>query len=142
MDINNFKLKDYKVVDSILRLNREFKNDDLEDEIDVDVAMEAHATSSRENLLSVNLKIDIFNECEKNNYPFELKFKIVGFFEVLNESLDFENENFEKKYIEIGIKELFPYVRSFVSSITSSAGIPPLLLPPFDIKAITAKKKE
>ncbi len=42
----------------------------------------------------------------------------------------------EKIHIET-FKELFPYVRSVISSVTVNAGLPPVILPPVDIESET-----
>lgn len=66
---------------------------------------------------------------EDNPFPIDLKVRMTGTFNLRN--IDKEQiENFLKIQ---GVQILFPYVRTMVSNITSSAMMPPIILPVVDV---------
>ncbi len=82
-----------------------------------------------ENNIEVKLMTTIFKEAEKNNYPFEMKVVLTGYFTVENNE---KNINFEPNAIAI----LFPYIRAIVSTYTASANVPPLILPAINVNKL------
>lgn len=78
--------------------------------------------------MNVALSCDIFNDAEKNNYPFEMSVSLTGFFSTEGE----KTEMFAKNAIAI----LFPYVRAIVSTYTASANVPPLILPAINVNKL------
>lgn len=78
------------------------------------------------NDLLVMLTVGVFNEAEKNDYPFEMKVTVVGYFKLTTD------ENVEK-YKANAVAVLFPYVRSIISTYTAAANINPLILPTVNI---------
>lgn len=75
----------------------------------------------------VTLIVNIFENAEKNNYPFEMILKISGFFINNDDSI-----NLDANAIAI----LYPYVRSIVSVFTSSVNVPQLILPVINVNAL------
>lgn len=78
------------------------------------------------NQMEINLITNIFEDSEKNNYPFEMKVNLSGYFEAT------EPEKFKANAIAI----LYPYIRAIVSTYTASANIQPLILPPINVNAL------
>lgn len=88
------------------------------------------ALDSEKNNAVVSLTCTVFPDPKINGFPFTITLEMVGMFsyvphisEDLRDSLLSEN----------ALAMMFPYVRSAISTITASAGIPPLLLPPINI---------
>lgn len=74
------------------------------------------------NFAEISLEIDISSE----NKNIELNIKIKGAFK----SVDEMNDESFTKMCEINAPAiLFPYIRAFISSCTSLAGIPPINIP-------------
>lgn len=75
----------------------------------------------------VRLTCNVFEEAEKNNYPFSCQVIISGGFFIFDE----ENKDKLLKYNAVAV--LLPYVRSLVSQITVLAEMPSLHLPIFNV---------
>lgn len=91
-----------------------------------------------ENKYSYNVKYSPNNTCigeftvevndKANKDKFHIKAVVLGIFNY--------NPEVKKEIIHIEtFKELFPYVRTMISSLTVNAGIPPVILPTFDIES-------
>lgn len=80
------------------------------------------------NKMNVTLFCNIFENAEKNNYPFEMSISITGFFSTEGE----KTESFVKNAIAI----LFPYIRAIVSTYTASANVSPLILPAINVNKL------
>ena len=93
-----------------------------------------------ENNFILHLEIIIFPEAEKNDYPFTMRVKIAGLFEVDSKvDEDTQKDLIEKNSIAI----LFPYLRALVSVYSSNANIGNLILPPINVvKYLEKKRKE
>lgn len=81
--------------------------------------------------LTCSLFDENFND---GNAPFYLKTTIVGYFECENVDI----EAFEFNALAI----LLPYLRAFITSFTSQAGIPPVILPPINVYNYFKKKSD
>ncbi|MBQ7541115.1 MAG: protein-export chaperone SecB [Clostridia bacterium] len=67
-------------------------------------------------------------EDKENPDKFGIKLVLIGFFE-------FE-EGVEKERVHVhSFKELFPYARAIVTTVTANSGIAPMILPPIDIES-------
>ncbi len=98
-----------------------------------------------ENKYSYNVKYSPNNTCigeftvevnDKNNKDkFHIRAVILGIFSYKSDVKK------EKIHVET-FKEIFPYARAIVSSLTVNAGIPPVILPSFDIEAQSIYKFE
>lgn len=91
-----------------------------------------------ENKYSYNVKYSPNNTCigeftvevndKANKDKFHIKAVVLGIFTY--------NPEAKKEIIHVETyKELFPYVRTMISSLTVNAGIPPVILPNFDIES-------
>lgn len=98
-----------------------------------------------ENKYSYNVKYSPNNTCiceftvevndKANKDKFHIKAVVHGIFTYNPES--------KKEIIHVETyKELFPYVRAMISSLTVNAGIPPVILPNFDIESQSIYKFE
>ena len=81
------------------------------------------------NSMDVTLITNVFEDAEKNNYPFEMKIKITGKFLT-------KDENNLHKFRKNAIAILYPYVRAIVSTYTASANIAPLILPAINVNKL------
>lgn len=104
--------RDYEV-DEDAKINLKFKaiNNIQEESATVELETELELTSDNKTALRLNCNF-------------------VGFF-----SIDKDNENMEMEdYIKNNAPALiFPYIREHISSVTTKAGIRPVLLPPINI---------
>lgn len=115
------KFKNY-IVDSIkFQNNPEFNKKEVQ--VQFEPSVDFNIT---DNNMLVYLKLDVFKDAYSNNYPFELSVKVVGLFEMTSQEC-------LEKYKANAVAILFPYVRSIISTCTSSANIPALILPTVNI---------
>lgn len=91
-----------------------------------------------ENKYSYNVKYSTNNTCigeftvevndKADKDKFHIKAVVLGIFTY--------NPECKKEIIHVETyKELFPYVRTMISSLTVNAGIPPVIIPNFDIES-------
>lgn len=75
---------------------------------------------------NVGLDFTIGNEADEMT-PFSIEVSMIGHFELNSEELseELKNDLLNKNAVAI----LFPFLRSIIASITTSANIPPLILP-------------
>lgn len=71
----------------------------------------------------IRLGCSVFDNPEKNNYPFACKVQVSGIFEIL----DIDNKDALLRYNAVAI--LLPYVRTLISQITAMAEVPTLHIP-------------
>lgn len=70
--------------------------------------------------------LEVFDK--KDPEKFGIKIVIVGIFEF--------KDGLEKEKVHVlTFKELFPYARALVTTVTSNAGIPPIIVPGIDIES-------
>lgn len=70
--------------------------------------------------------VEVNDKADKNK--FHIKAVVLGIFTY--------NPEAKKEIIHVETyKELFPYVRTMISSLTVNAGIPPVIIPNFDIES-------
>ncbi len=106
-----------------------------EEKISINFNIEKEVIKNNDNM-EVKLTTYIFKEAEANNYPFEMKITITGYFTIINNE---SNVNLEPNAIAI----LYPYIRSIVSTYTANANIMPLILPAINVnKLIDEQKKD
>ena len=110
------------VVDSVeFRNNPDFEGEEIA--LDFKPSVEFNIDG---NDLLVFLTVHVFDDAEKNDYPFEMSVSVVGYFKLITD------ENIEK-YKANAVAVLFPYVRSIISTYTAAANINPLILPTVNI---------
>ncbi|MCR5150733.1 MAG: protein-export chaperone SecB [Clostridiales bacterium] len=61
---------------------------------------------------------------------------------VLEGIFSFDTSQPKEKIHVQSFKELFPFARAFVSTVSTAAGIPPIIIPPFDIEGQSIYKVE
>lgn len=133
MDKFKSKLIFKKYIVDEINFNYNEKFTDKSVKIDFDIDKEITYVSEKE--MQVRLIVYLFKNTEKG-YPFKMKVAIRGFFEIENND---ENINFEPNAISI----LYPYIRSIVSTYTSSANVMPLILPVINVnKMLQDKERE
>ena len=109
------------------------KNNNLESEqesfdINPEISRDIRFINENQTVGQTRLIFSITNSMEKT-FPVDLKIVLVGTFILEKISLD-DRENF-LKYQAVQI--LFPYLRTMLSNITSSAFMSPILLPVIDV---------
>ncbi len=78
------------------------------------------------NVCKGEFKLEVFDK--KNPEKFSIEITVVGVFEF--------KEGLAKEKIHVmTFKELFPYARALVTTVTSNAGIPPIIVPAIDIES-------
>lgn len=126
------RFHNYIVKEVLYHMNEEFNGDsniELDFSFDNDIKVEDNGRR-----MEVELTAHIFKEAYKNNYPFEMKVSLKGFFEI--DSLQTDVRVFESNALAI----LFPYIRALVSTYTANANLAPVILPAMNINAFLKKK--
>lgn len=89
-----------------------------------------------ENSMIIELSAVVFPNAIKNDFPFEMKVGMKGYFSIDSSELQGKIELFESNAIAI----MFPYLRSLISTFTANANIAPVLLPAMNINEYLRKK--
>ena len=134
---SSLKFNNY-IVDTIeFNTNFEFSGKDKDKDIDFDIDSDCYF---EENNFVIALDLTIFPESKERDYPFTMRVKIVGLFEVDPQI----NEETKKDFAERNsIAILFPYVRALVSVYSLNANIGNLILPPINVvKYLENKRKQ
>lgn len=107
--------------------NESFDNSAVK--IDFKVSRDIEYLEDEDNTFYVTLNANVFEDAEKNNYPFTINLSLTGIFELNDE--DVHNK---ESFAEINsVAILFPYLRSIISTYTANANISPLILPPINV---------
>lgn len=130
---STLKFKNYIVEKIEFNANFNYSGDEKEIDFDLDSKY-----AIENNNFVLHLEIIIFPDAEKNDYPFTMKVKIIGLFEVDSEEdektkLDFAEKN--------SIAILFPYLRALTSVYSSNANVGTLILPPINVVKYLSDKK-
>ena len=73
-------------------------------------------------------EFNITVEDKENPDKFGINLVLIGIFEF--------DEGLEKERVHVqSFKELFPYARAIVTTVTANSGIAPMILPPIDIES-------
>lgn len=123
------------IVDTIeFNTNFDFSGKDK----DIDFDINSDCTFEDDNFI-LSLELTVFPNAEKNDYPFTMRAKIIGLFEVEHGIQETTKKDFAERN---SIAILFPYLRALVSVYTSNANIGNLILPPINVvKYLEDKKK-
>ena len=132
--ISSLKFKDYIVEEISYKANSIFEND----KVTLDFSINSDVEQIDETKFAVSLGINVFEDYQEKNYPFNMIVKITGFFEVNNVSEEVKLAFIEKNSVTI----LFPYLRALITTYTSTANIQPLILPPMNISKYIEQKYE
>jgi len=128
----NFKFLDFRLLDTVFHVNREFKPSEGENiEIATDFNL-GHKTTDKE--VQVFLKVT----SDGKKAPFSFIVEGAGFFE-------FEEVQAEEDVARVASINcaaiIFPYIRETIADLTRRAGFPPLHLAPVNfVEAFKAKK--
>jgi preprotein translocase subunit SecB len=95
---------------------------------ELDIGLKVTSAFSDEDLKSYIIKLDL--ELKSKDRNFELDCKAIGFFET-NDDID---DDFKiSSFVKISSPAImFPFLRSYINTITTNSGIPPLILPSFN----------
>lgn len=117
-----FRFLDFKVIKSIYQIDaQKFKQGG---KLDVNFKFPSELDQTKERLISFPMEVLIENE-EKS---LRIQVGIIGIFE---SDVDITKE---KSFIEVSAPAIiFPYIRAYVSNLTSMSGIQPILLPTFNM---------
>jgi len=121
---SSLEFRKYIVNEVVYKSNSNFKNS-ANISIDLNIIPKIQINN---NEMIINLVTNIFEKSEENNYPFEMKIDISGYFYTENEN----PERFQANAIAI----LYPYIRAIVSTYTAAANTQPLILPAINVNAM------
>ena len=117
-------LEEIKIVDSVFKRSED-NVDDLSLGLDIDRSIEKMS----ENKYKISLVVRICDDDNKLN----VYVKCIGIFTI---------ERYEQSLIERNaLAIMFPYVRSYISTITTQPGMSPIVLPAINIVALLNSKK-
>lgn len=130
---SNLIFKGYTVDEVYFKINENFDNSKtVKIDFDIDDNIEFDNESSQ---MSVELKLEVFKEMKKNNYPFSINVTLTGFFKTNGDNIEVFRPN--------AIAILYPYLRSIVSTYTANSNVSTLILPPINVvKYIESKKNK
>lgn len=86
---------------------------------------------------SVTLITEI-NNTEENPFPLTIKVNMTGVFDMSNLPKEQHDSFLKINAVQI----MFPYIRNMISSVTTSALLPPIILPIIDVKKLFPEKEE
>ncbi len=121
---NSIKLIDFKVNNVQYSVKNIF-NEDI-NELNVNVGFSVGFNEYIKNQYSVEFEVEIGNISKE----FTLFCKSIAIFETQNEI----DENFKQSnFVHLNSPAIaFPFIRSFINTITSNSGIKPVILPSFN----------
>jgi preprotein translocase subunit SecB len=107
--------------------------------VNLDLKISKNSTYIDNKRVRMNLNVKLFSNVVDNNYPFTLAFVISGLFQYreINIEVDNNRELIEKMMIDI----LYPYIRTIVTSILTTANMPPLFLPTINVNQLIKNNK-
>ena len=117
-----FRFLDFKVVKSIYQIDtQKFKQGG---KLEVNFKFPTELDFTQKNLISFPMEVLIENE----DKSLRIQVGIIGIFE---SDVDITKE---KSFVEISAPAIiFPYIRAYVSNLTSMSGIQPILLPTYNM---------
>ncbi len=130
-----FIFNNYIIEDVTFKMNSDFEGSgsiDLDFDLDSDFYL-----NSDKNEAIVDLTCIVFPDYKEKNLPFHLSVKIIGNF-TIKES--FSSEEVANLCRINATALLFPYLRAFISNLTSLAGIPNLILPTINVRKLLYEK--
>lgn len=125
------KIEKYEVNEVHFIKNPNFKPTEEKVMLDLNIKKKTRFETKK---MEVSLDTMIFENCEKNNYPFEMKISITGYFYA-------EGENpkvLEKNAIAI----MYPFIRSLVSTYTANSNTATLILPIINVNKMIEDQEE
>ena len=130
---SNLIFKGYVVDEVFFKINEEFDDSNpVKIDFDIDDSTEFDNEMSQ---MSVELKLEVFKEMKKNNYPFSINVTLTGLFKTNGDNIEVFRPN--------AIAILYPYLRSIVSTYTANSNVSTLILPPINVvKYIESKRNK
>lgn len=127
MDKNNFSkfyFNDYQINTMSFNINPDFKGKDVQ----LDFNIEANiAVDENKNRANISLKLVLWDNPEKNNYPFKAEIDILGSFSAEEEM---EKEEFYNMCRYSGTATLFPFLRGALADVTKASNFGPSIILP------------
>jgi len=121
---SNFYFENYLIDKINLKVNEEFNNKgEINLDFDIDSQTEINMVEKTSQKI---LTVTIWDNAQKNNYPFSLEISIIGFFSA-DDKIDEEEFKTLCKYNSASI--LFPFLRSAIADITRVSNVKPLTFP-------------
>jgi len=115
------------------KLNKDFQLPKKGVPVEIDIKTKNSFSPDKKTLIST-LSITLFSTTK--NRPFSMKVTVEGTFTG-------EDPEELKRFSKVNAPaHLFPFVREIIGNTTMKANFPPLLLPPFNISAMVALKKQ
>ncbi len=129
---SNLIFTGYIVDEVVFKINGAFDNPkSVKIDFDIDDNIQFNNETSQ---MSVELKLEVFKEMKKNNYPFSINVVLRGFFKTSGENVEVYRPN--------AIAILYPYLRSIVSTYTANSNVSTLILPPINVVKYLETKRE
>ena len=126
--VSKLRFNSYLVKDINFVLNENYESyEDLE--LDLQFNHEIQLDYEGKKAIII-LECTVFENYIENNFPFKLEVGLVGFFEF---DTDLSEKETEVILETNGTAILFPYLRTLISTITTNACIPPLIIPTMNI---------
>lgn len=125
------KFEKYMVNEIYFKYNKNYK--ETENGIPIKLDINPEVKTSKNNM-NVTLICNIFENAEKNNYPFEMNISLTGVFSTIGEKVEI--------FVKNAIAILFPYVRAIVSTYTANANVAPLILPAINVNKLIEEQNE
>lgn len=119
--MNSIKMKAYKV--SELNFVNKLENGT---QVTFGNKISYNVKYSKSNVCVGELTAEMFDKGNAENFGVKL---------IMNAIFEYDTELAKEKIHVLTFKELFPFARSVIASVSVNAGIPPIILPEFDIEA-------
>ncbi|MDH8003245.1 MULTISPECIES: protein-export chaperone SecB [Bacillus cereus group] len=127
-------INDIRIESSEFQLNPQFQQEQgSEIQIDTEYTVEfgIHSEDKRAAMVRLGCKI---NEDMFESSPFRLSVAFIGFFGTHEDAIE--------DYLLNATSILFPYLRTYVSTMTSAAGIQTVILPPVNVISLIAEAQK
>lgn len=126
----NMKLINQTMINCNYNINTSFKSDkDVVKKLDINIETEI-AKDPQNNQMGITTTLSLFKGENAAAYPFQLSLSFLSLYEISEETL---KEECDEELVKITFDNLYPYLRTCVSSVTSLGGFSPLTLPKINI---------
>ena len=134
MSKSSLTFRDYIVEKVSFEINLKYSGR----EVEIDMELDSSNEVDKDNFATI-LDLDLFPEAVKNDYPFNMKVRLIGLFTIQND----EKDEIKESYIEKNsVSILFPYLRSIVSTYTANSNVNTTVLPTINVIKYLDKKRE
>ena len=129
---NKTLFKGYRIDKASISLNMPSKDETFKIAPHFDCKM----TGNNENY-TATLTVVINQAVSGGKTPFDLEATIIGAF-----SLGEDLVNDKKGQLRLALETLFPYIRAFVTNLTTSCAMPPFILPYIDVENMVSSMRQ